>query len=123
MPNETKPLFRPAASITGRATSSVTGSRFVDLTAAYDGVFPIAHCGQGAKPLGVASADIATGKLGAILRDGIVPVTAGATVAVGQSVQSDAQGRAVPETTGPHAGYAVSNGTTGLPVYVALSIA
>ena len=122
MPNESKPLFRPAAAITARATTAVTGSRLVAPSGTYDGNFPVTHCGDGASPLGVASADIPSGQLGTLLREGIVPVIAGATVTAGQSLQSDAQGRVVPRTTGRTVGLAVANGTTGLPTYVALSI-
>ena len=122
MPNESKPLFRPAAAITARATTAVTGSRLVAPSGTYDSNFPVTHCGDGASPLGVASADIPSGQLGTLLREGIVPVIAGATVTAGQSLQSDAQGRVVPRTTGRTVGLAVANGTTGLPTYVALSI-
>ena len=122
MPNESKPLFRPAAAITARATTAVTGSRLVAPSGTYDGNFPVTHCGDGASPLGVASADIPSGQLGTLLREGVIPVTAGATVTAGQSLQSDAQGRVVPRTTGRTVGLAVANGTTGLPTYVALSI-
>ncbi|KAF0967827.1 DUF2190 family protein [Gordonia sp. YY1] len=122
MTNESKPLFRPAAAITARATAAVTGSRLVAPSGTYDGTMPVAHCGDGASPLGVASADIPSGQLGTLLREGIVPVTAGATVTAGQSLQSDAQGRVVPHTTGRTVGTAVATGTTGLPTYVALSI-
>ncbi|MDH3007095.1 DUF2190 family protein [Gordonia alkanivorans] len=122
MPNESKPLFRPAAAITARATTAVTGSRLVAPSGTYDGNFPVTHCGDGASPLGVASADIPSGQLGTLLREGVVPVTAGAAVTAGQSLQSDAQGRVVPRTTGRTVGLAVANGTTGLPTYVALSI-
>ncbi|UKO91059.1 DUF2190 family protein [Gordonia amicalis] len=122
MTNESKPLFRPAAAITARATTAVTGSRLVAPSGTYDGNFPVTHCGDGASPLGVASADIPSGQLGTLLREGVVPVTAGAAVTAGQSLQSDAQGRVVPRTTGRTVGLAVANGTTGLPTYVALSI-
>lgn len=122
MTNESKPLFRPAAAITARATTAVTGSRLVAPSGTYDGNFPVTHCGDGASPLGVASADIPSGQLGTLLREGVIPVTAGATVTAGQSLQSDAQGRVVPRTTGRTVGLAVANGTTGLPTYVALSI-
>ena len=122
MPNESKPLFRPAAAITARATTAVTGSRLVAPSGTYDGNFPVTHCGDGASPLGVASADIPSGQLGTLLREGVIPITAGATVTAGQSLQSDAQGRVVPRTTGRTVGLAVANGTTGLPTYVALSI-
>ena len=122
MPNESKPLFRPAAAITARATTAVTGSRLVAPSGAYDGTMPVTHCGDGASPLGVASADIPSGQLGTLLREGVIPVTAGATVTAGQSLQSDAQGRVIPRTTGRTVGLAVANGTTGLPTYVALSI-
>ncbi|MDH3026829.1 DUF2190 family protein [Gordonia alkanivorans] len=122
MPNESKPLFRPAATITARATAAVTGGRLVAPSGPYDGNFPVAHCGDGASPLGVAAADIALGQLGTLLREGIVPVTAGGSITAGAALQSDAQGRVVTRTTGRTVGVAVATGTSGLPVQVALSI-
>jgi len=122
MPNESKPLFRPAAAITARASTPVTGSSLVAPSGTYDGTFPVTRCGAGASPLGVASADIPSGQLGTLLREGVIPITAGATITAGQSLQSDAQGRVVPRTTGRTVGLAVANGTNGLPTYVALSI-
>ncbi|UEA58575.1 DUF2190 family protein [Gordonia otitidis] len=122
MANETKPLFRPGASVTIRATTALSGGRLVAIASAYDGNFPTKLCPAGAKPFGVATADIASGALGTALREGIIPLIAGASITAGTQVESDAQGRVIPLNTGIPVGTAVEAGTTGLPVAVALDV-
>ena len=124
MANEAKPLFRPGANITVKATSAVTGKTFVDVTAAADsdGLFKAATSTAAVRPFGVASRDIASGDTGLVLRGGIVNVTAGGNIAVGAEVEVGTGGKAVTLASGKSVGKAVSAGSSNNDVLVALDI-
>jgi hypothetical protein len=55
-------------------------------------------CGAGAKALGVVEADTDAGNMAPLNVLGVMLVEAGAPVAAGEPVQSDADGRAIPLT-------------------------
>lgn len=57
-------------------------------------------CGAGARPLGVANAAYDIGEQAGVNTHGELLVEAGAAIAVGAEVESDASGRAVTKTTG-----------------------
>ena len=57
-------------------------------------------CGAGARPLGVANAAYDIGEQSGVNTHGELLVEAGAAIAVGAEVESDASGRAVTKTTG-----------------------
>lgn len=57
-------------------------------------------CGAGARPLGVANAAYDIGEQAGVNTHGELLVEAGAAIAVGAEVESDALGRAVTKTTG-----------------------
>lgn len=57
-------------------------------------------CGAGARPLGVANAAYDSGEQAGVNTHGELLVEAGAAVAVGDEVQSDAQGRAITKAAG-----------------------
>lgn len=120
--NVAAPLFRPAHHVTARTTATVIGKRFVAVSADMDtdGVIRVAHAGAGAAAFGVASADAATGELLLVLRQGIMPVTAGGAIAAGAQVEIDSAGRAVTLASGRPVGQAVESATTGNDVIVAL---
>lgn len=59
-----------------------------------------APCQAGAVALGVAEVDAVAGDLTPVNVLGIIVVEAGAAISKGQSVQSDANARAVPRTAG-----------------------
>ncbi|MBF6315041.1 capsid cement protein [Nocardia farcinica] len=122
MANEAAPLFRPGKDITGLATAAITGKTFVDVSAnrGADGLIRVATAAAGARAFGVAAADIASGGHGAILRGGVVPVTAGGAIAAGAEVEVGASGRAVTLASGKAVGKAVETGTNGNDVFVAL---
>ena len=54
----------------------------------------------GERPLGVATTDFDTGEQASVATHGEILVEAGAAIAVGAEVESDASGRAVTKTTG-----------------------
>ena len=74
------------------AAAALTRFRFVDFTG------NVASAGE--RPLGVATTDFDTGEQASVATHGEILVEAGAAVAVGAEVESDASGRAVTKTTG-----------------------
>lgn len=96
MPDVT-PYWIPGDTITCHASAAVTGGRFVGVSGApVDGNPRVAHAGAAGRVIGVAARDAATGaKVMVFAGPGtIVPVEAGATLAAGADVSSDATGRA-----------------------------
>ena len=78
--------------VTIAAAAALTRFRFVDFTG------NVASAGE--RPLGVATTDFDTGEQASVATHGEILVEAGAAVAVGAEVESDASGRAVTKTTG-----------------------
>ncbi len=125
MANECKPLFRPGAEVTALTTGAVTGSTFVGISATRDvatGLVKVATATAAVKPFGVASADIASGATGNIIRGGIVFVTAGGAITAGAEVEVGASGKVVTKASGTVVGTALETGSNGNPVLVALDI-
>ncbi|WP_280317292.1 capsid cement protein [Nocardia wallacei] len=124
MANESRPLFRPGKDITALTTGAVTGKTFVDISATVDattGMLKVATAAAGAKALGVAAFDAASGTTVAILRGGVVEVTAGAAITAGAEVEVNASGRAIALASGKAVGKAVQSASAnGDTVFVAL---
>ena len=78
--------------VTIPAAAALTRFRFVDFTG------NVASAGE--RPLGVATTDFDTGEQASVATHGEILVEAGAAIAVGAEVESDASGRAVTKTTG-----------------------
>ena len=78
--------------VTIAAAAALTRFRFVDFTG------NVASAGE--RPLGVATTDFDIGEQASVATHGEILVEAGAAVAVGAEVESDASGRAVTKTTG-----------------------
>jgi hypothetical protein len=81
----------------------------------------------GDRPDGIAMYDQAINEVGAMHRDGVVQVDAGASVTAGQQVMLDATGRAITwvfaaSNANTPIGKAWNDATVGNPVYVALSL-
>ena len=121
MANECTPLFRPGRDITGLTTGAVTGKTFVDVSATRgaDGMIKVATAAGGAKAFGVAKYDAASGALVGILRGGVVPVTAGGTIAFGAEVEVGTAGKAITLASGKAVGQAVEAGTNGNDIQIA----
>lgn len=93
----------------------------VDAVAPVDGCHSVKVCTAGALALGIAGRDAGIAGKVPVIQEGIVPVTAGATVAVGDLVMSDATGRVITATaTNVIVGVALTGNTVGLPVDVLL---
>ena len=121
MANECTPLFRPGRDITGLTTGAVTGKTFVDVSATRgaDGMIKVATAAAGVKAFGVAKYDAASGALVGILRGGVVPVTAGGTIAFGAEVEVGTAGKAITLASGKAVGKAVEAGTNGNDIQIA----
>jgi hypothetical protein len=78
--------------VTIAAAAALTRFRFVDFTG------NVASAGE--RPLGVATTDFDIGEQASVATHGEILVEAGAAIAVGAEVESDASGRAVTKTTG-----------------------
>jgi hypothetical protein len=125
MANETKPLFRPGHEVSVLATADVTGSTFVGVSATRDattGLVKVAPGTGAAKAFGVATADFANGKVGAVLREGITFVTAGGAITAGAQVEVGSGGKAVALASGVAVGQALETGSNNNPVLVALDL-
>lgn len=123
MANECAPLFRPGRDISGLTTAAVTGKTFVDVSATRgtDGLIKVGPAAAGAKALGVAAYDAASGALVPIIRGGILPVTAGGTIAFGAEVEVGTGGKAITLATGKSVGKAVEAGVSGSDVLIAFN--
>ncbi len=84
--------------ITVPASTALPALRYVN----FAGAVPAA----GQRTLGIANADYDAGEQAGVNTHGELLVLAGAAIAVGAEVESDAQGRAVPRSTGVAAGVA-----------------
>lgn len=126
MANELKPLFRPGVNVTVLATAAVTGGRLVGISATQDSttkLFKVAHVTAAAKPFGVASADIASGATGTVVRGGIVPLVASGAITAGAQVEAATGGKVATLASGVACGQALNTtAADGDVVYVSLDI-
>ena len=150
MANDLIPYKRPGEDVTGQATAAITGMKCVQIsgpkpvggkaegnpitlpagTSADSGAYRVAHPsgagangGAGKMILGVAKYDQPTvGKLVGVIREGVVPITAGAAITNGQLVEVAADGSVVPNATGIAIGLACDDAASGAPAEIALRI-
>lgn len=125
MANECKPLFRPGDEVTVLTTGAVTGSTFVNVSATRDattGLVKVAVASAAGAAFGVATADIASGAKGSVIREGLVFVTAGGAITAGAKVEIASGGKAVTLSSGVAVGQALETGSNNNPVLVALSL-
>lgn len=118
--NPAYPVFGgPYRSQTCRVVGAATGRTLVKaVTGGAFQVPAVSTCGAGEKPYGLLDGDAVDGESRRVVFDGDWEITAGAAVTAGQPVQSDAQGRVVPATTGVVVGVAAAAAATGEPVHV-----
>lgn len=91
--------MQPVATTTVTAAASIDKNLFVGFTGAL--------CASGAKAMGVSQTLTDPGDALPVTYLGIMPVVAGAAVAAGVQVQSDASGRAITLAAGASNGYAL----------------
>jgi len=117
----------PAAGATGKRLAVITGPRTSTLVAAglqgaglvsdastdKANVYSVGQCvTAGVRALGVFAYDAPQNAMVTIIREGIVPVTAGAAITAGQDLDADTSGRVVPHSTGIVVGTAMDTQAT-----------
>lgn len=146
MANDCIPYYRPGEDITGHVTADVIGKRVVRISATPTTGPGLAATAEGAnvrvapcagatqQPFGVSKYDALAGAKVGVIREGVVPVTAGASVSAGDLVMADATGRVItyvgPITTNAAAllslpyvvGQALNDATVGNDCMVALKL-
>lgn len=122
--NAAIPFFKAGKDVTGEVASApVTGMRFVAVVpGGRPGAPKIDPAAAAARPFGVAGHDMAVGGHVHVLREGIVPVIAGADLTAGTEVEVGENATAVPHTTGTSVGQCTANAATGEPAAIALSL-
>lgn len=131
--NECTPFKEPAVSFTARCSAAVTGKRFVKvsgnrtggggqgaagsttvgvgLSSDAENVYKVAQCVAKDTSVGVSGYDGANGAEIKVFGRGkglILPITAGAAIAAGAEVESDAEGRAITLAAGKALGYCMT---------------
>ncbi len=107
--------------ITCKATSAVTGRRFVAIsTNGSKGVPNVAHATAGVQPFGVSAYDAANGEALPVIRKTIVQVTAGAALSAGNEVQVGTAGVAIVKDAGVAVGRVVFDAANGAPAFIDL---
>jgi hypothetical protein len=126
--NQCIALFEPGDDITMVADASIAGCTFVapkannvvDITT---GLQKCVQAAAAARPIGVLNGDAVQGNSRKVVRGNkIVPVTAGAAIQSGQSVEVGAAGKAVPFGTGIVVGVALTNALTNEACFVAINL-
>lgn len=104
------PRRGPVHAFAGQATASITGGRFVSITANHAGPAlntatdgsqnpQVTMSSSGAAVRGVAGFDVANDGIVTVFDSGTIPVEAGGTIAAGAKVMSGANGVAVAWTS------------------------
>lgn len=103
--------YKPLLIESVKAASDLVEHRFVG--------FNGKHCEAGAKALGVVDVTTEKDQFAPVAVFGILLVEAGGTIAVGDGISSDANGKAVKaESTAIINGYALDAGTTGQKIRI-----
>ena len=104
-------LYKPLLIDSVKTATDVEQHRFIG----FDGNY----CKSGAKALGVSDVQTEKGQLAPVALFGILLVEAGGTVAVGDAVASDDNGKAVKaDGSAIVNGYALDNGTVGKDIRI-----
>ncbi|GAB7039710.1 MULTISPECIES: DUF2190 family protein [Catenuloplanes] len=124
MANELIPFEEPGQRITAQASATVTGKRFVNISGnrTAGGKYQVAPATAAGAVFGVATYDAASGEPVGVIRSGIVPVTAGGTIAAGARVEVGTNGQAVTLASGVAVGQCVDGVTSGNDARIALNL-
>lgn len=131
--NECIPFYEPGSRITGHASATIIGKRFLDISGniqsgpglsatSEGGNLQVAPCAAGAKAFGVSGYDAATGTKVPVLNGPgmVVPVTAGANIAFGAEVEVGTAGQAITLAAGKAVGKCLTAATSGADAMVRL---
>lgn len=109
------PNHTPGKDVTARTTGAVIGGRFVRVSATIgtDAMYRVAQSAAAGDEFGVAARDKASGEAVMVIRQGILPVELGATLAAGALVVTDAVGRAIAAGANRPTGRLLQDGVLG----------
>jgi predicted RecA/RadA family phage recombinase len=122
--NECQPYYTPGRDLTGTASGAITGKRCLAIggNRNSDGTLNVAHATAAGAIVGVSSYDAASGEVVGILRGGVVPITAGGTIAAGARVEVGSTGKVVTLASGVAIGMCLTGATNNNDAMIALSI-
>lgn len=123
MANELIAFKEPGADVTGQASATIIGKRFLAITGNMqtDGSITVAHATAGGRITGVSKYDAASGKKVGVARGPkVVPVTAGANIAAFAEVEVGTAGQAITKASGVAVGYVETAATSGADARVYL---
>ncbi|NKS94624.1 DUF2190 family protein [Rhodococcus hoagii] len=123
MANENIGVYEPGRDISGRASTAVTGKRFLKISGNRSGGnIAVAHADAGGRVCGVSGRDAATGELVDVKRgkDRVTFVTAGGALAAFDEVEVGASGQAIKKASGVAVGYAVTAAASGSDAEISL---
>lgn len=123
MANENIGVYEPGTDIAGRASTAVTGKRFLKISGNRSGGnIAVAHADAAGRVCGVSGRDAAVGELVDVKRgkDRVTFVTAGGAIAAFEEVEVGANGQAVKKASGVAVGYAVTAAASGTDAEISL---
>ncbi|AVP67323.1 capsid cement protein [Prescottella equi] len=123
MANENIGVYEPGTDISGRASTAVTGKRFLKISGNRSGGnIAVAHADAAGRVCGVSGRDAAVGELVDVKRgkDRVTFVTAGGAIAAFEEVEVGANGQAVKKASGVAVGYAVTAAASGTDAEISL---
>ena len=126
MANENVGIYEPGRDLTGRASTAVTGKRFLMITGNRDrGNVAVGHATAAGRVCGVSKYDAAVGAVIGIARGNsrvtfVATPPAGTALAAFAEVEVGANGTAVARTTGIAVGYTVTGTAVGADAEVSL---
>lgn len=116
MANENLGVYEPGRDLTGRASATVTGKRFLKISGnRSSGNIAVAHADAAGRVCGVSKYDAASGDVVGVARGNsrVTFVTAAANIAAFAEVEVGTSGQAITKTSGIAVGYAVTAATSG----------
>lgn len=111
MANENIGVYEPGRDITGRASASVTGKRFLKISGNRNGGnIAVAHADSGGRTCGVSKYDAANGEIVGVARGNsrVTHVTAEGAIAAFAEVQVGTAGKALTKGAGVAVGYVLT---------------
>lgn len=118
---EAIPYWKPGQQPTCHAGGAITGKRLVKISGTpQEGNPQVVQATAAAKAFGVAAFDAASGAKVTVIKDGIVPITAGGSITAGAEVESDASGQVVTLASGKAVGQILNTVTSGQDAMVDL---
>lgn len=116
MANENVGVYEPGRDISGRASATVVGKRFLKISGnRSNGNIAVAHADAAGRVCGVSKYDAASGDVVGVARGNsrVTFVTAAANIAAFAEVEVGTAGQAITKTAGIAVGYAVTAATSG----------